>query len=144
MAGGLALTYAYGLDEDFVEACSLAEDDGLAGLACYAAEGSCAGAGADERVGMHAEFLHACLVAEDASLGLLGTGVYGEDGKASARAFQDVDAKFIDAGALAGTWYAADADADAVATVGQAFLDDFLCNLLMFGVGAFHEGHGLS
>ena len=38
MAGGLALSHADGLYEDFVVACRLAEDDGLAGLTSHTAQ----------------------------------------------------------------------------------------------------------
>ena len=59
MAGRLALSYAYGLDEYLVKTGSLTQDDGLTRLACYAAEGACRGAGTYERVGVHTELFHA-------------------------------------------------------------------------------------
>ena len=41
MTGGLALSDTYGLDEYLVEACSLAEDDGLTRLAGHTAQRTC-------------------------------------------------------------------------------------------------------
>ena len=93
---------------------------------------------------MHAEFLHARLVAEDAALGLLGAGVDGQYGKSSAGTLQHMDAKFVDAGTLASTGHTADADADALAAIGQALLNDFLSDALVVGIGALYEGYGLS
>ena len=55
-----------------------------------------------------------------------------------------MDAEFVDAGALACTRYAADANAYALSAVRQAFLDDLLRDGLMFGVCALDERHSLS
>jgi len=54
-----------------------------------------------------------------------------------------VDAELVDAGRLAGAGHAADAHADAVAAVGQTAVDDLLGLLLVGGVDALDECHGL-
>jgi len=92
---------------------------------------------------VHGELLHARLIAQDGALGLLGAGVDGEDGELAASALEDMDAELVDAGALAGAGDTADADADAVAAMRQAALDDLLRDGLVLGVGALDEGHGL-
>ena len=92
---------------------------------------------------MHAEFFHACLVAEDAAFGAFAAWVDGEDGESSAVFLEDVNAEFVYAGALAGSWDAADADSDAFSCVWQTLFDDFLRYGLMLGYGAFDECHGL-
>jgi hypothetical protein len=63
--GGLALSDAYGLDEDVVVACGFAQHYCLACLSGDASEAACRGAGADEGSGMLGEFFHSGLVAED-------------------------------------------------------------------------------
>jgi len=68
VAGRLRLSHADRLDENLVEACCLAEDDGLARLAGHTAQGTCRRTGTDEGVGVDAQLLHARLVAQNASL----------------------------------------------------------------------------
>ena len=143
VAGRLALSHAYGLDENLVESGGLAEDDGLAGLAGHASQASCRRAGADERVGVYGQLLHARLIAQDAALGALTGRVDGEHGQLAAFLFQQVDAELVDAGRLAGTRHAADADAHTAPAVGQTLLDDLLRLGLMVGVDALDEGDGL-
>ena len=51
-------------------------------------------------------------------------------------------AERLDEGALAGSRYARDADAQRVASVGQAGLDDLLRHLLVVGMGALYQRDG--
>ena len=92
---------------------------------------------------MNGELLHARLVAQDAALGALGRGVDGEDGEAPALLLEYMDAKLVDAGRLAGTRHATDADAHAVAAVGQTLVDDLLSLGLVFGLDALYQRDGL-
>ena len=143
VTGGLALPYSNGLDEDLVEAGSLAEDDGLTRLASHTAEGTCGRAGTDEGVGMLGELLHTCLVAEDGAFGALAGGVDGEDGQTPALLFQHVDAKLVDTRRLACARDATDAHTDTVAAIRQTLVDDLLGTSLVVRIDALDEGDGL-
>ena len=59
-------------------------------------------------------------------------------------ALEDVHAEDVDRGALAGTGYARDTDADGVSGVWQAALDDLLGLLLVFVAGALDQCDGLA
>ena len=54
-----------------------------------------------------------------------------------------MDAKLVDTRRLAGTWYTADANANAIAAKGQTLVDDLLGLGLMVGVDTLHQGDGL-
>ena len=134
MTGGLTLSDTDGLDEDLVEAGSLAEDDGLTRLTGHATEGASRRTGANEGVGMLGEFLHARLITEDATLGALTGGVDGEHGQTASLLTQDMHAELVDARGLACTGNATDAHTHATAAVGQTLVDDLLGTGLMVGV----------
>ena len=143
MAGRLALANSYRLHENLVVAGCFAEDDGLARLACHTSQATRRGTGTDEGVRVYGEFFHAGLVAQYASLGALAGGVNGQYGQFASVFLQYMNAEFINAGALAGSGYATDADAHGVSTVGQASFYDFLCHLLVGRMCALHQGDGL-
>ena len=143
VAGGLRLSDAYRLNEYLVEACSLAEDNRLTRLAGYTTQGTGCWTGADERVRMDGELLHACLVTQNRTLGALATGVNGQDGKATAMFLQHMDAKGVDARRFTGTRHTAYTYANAVATEGQALVDDLLSLGLVVGVDALHQRDSL-
>ena len=92
---------------------------------------------------MHGELLHACLVAEYAALGALRRRVDGQHGQTAPFLAQQVNAKLVDAGRLAGAGHAADAHAHALAAVGQTARYHLLRLLLVGGVDTLYEGDGL-
>ena len=114
MTSRLALSHTYCLDENLVETCCFAKDDGLSRLACHTAKTACRRAGANEGVRMYAKLLHSCLVAKDAALRSLAAWVDGKDSKATAIFFENMNAKLVYACALACARNAAYADANAV------------------------------
>ena len=57
---------------------------------------------------------------------------------------EEMDAKLVNAGALAGSRHSTDAHSDAAPRMGQTFLDDLLSHLLMLRNSALHECHGLT
>ncbi len=140
MHGRLALPHAYGLHEYIVIARGLAQHDGLACLARHAAERSCRGGRTDKGVGMLRQLLHACLVAEYTALGALGAGVDGQHRQFTAL-LQHMQSEHVDAGGLAGTRHAGDADSARIAGIGQAFLYHLLRQRLMRLGAAFDQGH---
>lgn len=137
----LGLTDAYCLDDDGVEASGLAKEDGLAGGAGDASEGTRGGGRADEGLRMGREERHARLVGEDAAARALAGGVDGEDRDTMALSDEKA-AERLDEGALAGARDAGDAKADGTATVGEALLDDLLGKGGVLGERALEEGDG--
>ena len=143
MAGGLALSDTYSLDEYLVEACGLAEDDGLTRLAGHTAQRTCRRTRTDERIGMDGELLHARLITQDRTLRTLRRRVDGQHSQTATLLLQHMDTKLVDAGRLARTGHAADAHADRIAAIGQALVDDLLGLLLMVGVDTLDQRDSL-
>ena len=94
--GGLALSYADGFDEDVVEPGGFTEHDGLAGLACHAAETAGRGGRAHEGAGMHRQALHTSLVAENRAFGALRRWVDGQHGQFGPGVLEDMKAEDVD------------------------------------------------
>ena len=143
MTGGLALPHSNRFNENLVETCSLAEDNGLTRFTGNTTEGACRWRRTNECLLSLREFFHACLVAQDTSLAALAGRVDCQYCQFAAGTLQHMDAKLINAGTFSGTRHTADTDAHGVAAVRQAFVDDFLSLGVMIRVNALHQGDGL-
>ena len=137
----LALPDADGFDDDDIETRRLAYEDGFAGLARHAAEGTARGRGSDKRAGAPAQFLHAHLVAKDAAPGNRARRVDREHCHAQTLVGK-MTAERLDEGAFAGTWNARDADTARLARVRQKFREQLLRRVLVGGRVALDEGDG--
>ena len=145
MHGRLGLADTYCLYEDYVIACGLAQQDGLAGLAGHTAERAGGWTGTDEGHGIVAESLHTGLVPEDTALGLLAAGVYGQYGQAVSLAGNQI-AESLDKGTLSGPGYTGDADTHGLLTLGvlQAAYYQLVRHIPMLGQGTLHQSDGLT
>ena len=143
VARRLALAHTYRLDENLVETSRLTKDDRLARLAGHTTQRTSRRTGADEGIRMYAEFLHARLVAQNTTLRTLRRGVDGQHSQPATLLFQHMDAKLVDTRRFACARHATDAYTDAVATIGQTFVDDLLRLGLMVGINTLHQCHSL-
>ena len=141
MHSRLALAHTHRLHEDVVVAGSLAQHDGLAGLARHTSQRTARRRRAYERRFVLRQLLHSGLVAQDAPLGALRRGVDGQHGQLAAIA-QHMEAEHINRCGLARSGYTGDADATTAARMRQTLFNHFLRDCLMRRSHAFNQSDG--
>ena len=143
MDSRLTLSDTDRFDEYRVESGSFAKDNRFACLACHASQRTGRWRRAYKGILLARQRLHTGLVAEDTAFRTLAARVDCQDCQFASFVNQ-VHTECIDRRTFTGSRHSGDTDADGLAGMRQAFLNDFLCNLLVFIFGAFHQCHSLA
>ena len=139
--GGFRLPDANGLDQNDIEARSLAQQHRLACLRCDAAERTRRRRGTNEGVRIDGKLCHARLVAQNRAAGARRRRIDRQNRDLVALG-SEPGAERVDGGRFADARRAGDADAQRLAGIGEEFLHELSRRELMVRPAALDQGNG--